>query len=213
MHHDYEVMAYTVGLYTHYIRSLRRAVSDMELEVAEHEQSLALMGVDYSKGAGSGPSRDKLPYGVIRLVQMRERLIAEHARCDADAAHARALRRGGPAAVREQGHGAQDGGARHGVAVLRDARGVAQGDAERPSRVNVSTFEHPNRAILVEQFSWAQAAAGIRSGLFHALQTTRKARIADECACLESRRTSRSPGFESPAFRHFRTTTEQRGAP
>ena len=75
MHHDYEVMAYTVGLYTHYIRSLRRAVSDMELEVAEHEQSLALMGVDYSKGAGSGPSRDKLPDGVIRLVQMRERLI------------------------------------------------------------------------------------------------------------------------------------------
>ena len=41
-------MAYTVGLYTHYIRSLRRAVADMEAEVAEHEQSLALMGVDYS---------------------------------------------------------------------------------------------------------------------------------------------------------------------
>lgn len=47
-----------------------------------------------------------------------------------------------------------------------------------------------------------KAAAGIRSGLFHALQM-RKARIADECACLENRRTSRSPGFESPAFRHF----------
>ena len=69
--------------------------------------------------------------------------------------------------------------------------------------MKVSTFEHPNRAILVEQFSWAQAAAGIRSGLFHALQM-RKARIADECACLESRRTARSPGFESPAFRHSR---------
>ena len=94
MHHDYEVMAYTVGLYTHYIRSLRRAVSDMELEVAEHEQSLALMGVDYSKGAGSGPSRDKLPDGVIRLVQMRERLIDEHGRCDSDTAHARKLCRG-----------------------------------------------------------------------------------------------------------------------
>lgn len=87
-------MAYTVGLYTHYIRSLRRAVSDMEAEVAEHEQSLALMGVDYSKGAGSGPSRDKLPDGVIRLVQMRERLIDEHGRCDADTAHARKLCRG-----------------------------------------------------------------------------------------------------------------------
>ena len=79
MHHDYEVMAYTVGLYTHYIRSLRRAVSDMEAEVAEHEQS---------------PSRDKLPDGVIRLVQMRERLIDEHGRCDADTAHARKLCRG-----------------------------------------------------------------------------------------------------------------------
>ena len=89
LHHDYEVMAYTVGLYTHYIRSLRRAVADMEAEVAEHEQSLALMGVDYSKGAGSGPSRDKLPDGVISLVKMRERLIDEHGRCDADAAHAR----------------------------------------------------------------------------------------------------------------------------
>ena len=37
----------------------------------------------------------------------------------------------------------------------------------------------------------------------------RKARIADECACLENRRAARSPGFESPAFRHFRLTTEK----
>ena len=35
----------------------------MEAEVAEHEQSLALMGVDYSRAPGSGPSRDKLPDG------------------------------------------------------------------------------------------------------------------------------------------------------
>lgn len=91
MAHDYDVMAFCADAYLRYVRSLARAIADIEQEVEEHEHSLALMGVDYAQGGGGGASADRLPDGVIRLMELRELLGAEHARCTADLAHARTL--------------------------------------------------------------------------------------------------------------------------
>ena len=90
--HDFEIMAFCTDAYLRYIHSLDRALHDMECELEEHTHSLELMGIDYSKGASSGVSSDsKIPDGVARLFEIRERLQTEYARCSSDLAQARAL--------------------------------------------------------------------------------------------------------------------------
>ena len=94
MDHDEEVMAFCVDAYMGYVRGLALSIEDVEDEVSQHEQSLSLMGVDYSRGGSAGAKADKLPDGVAKLLELRERLSAEHARCANDLAYARALCRG-----------------------------------------------------------------------------------------------------------------------
>lgn len=95
MHHDREVMAHCVYAYMSHIRSLRAGIEDIEEEIREKESSLTLMGVDYSGLQGSSAaSADKLPDGVIGLLDLRERLSDEHAAASRDIAYARALCRG-----------------------------------------------------------------------------------------------------------------------
>lgn len=92
--HDDGVMAFCVDAYMGYVRGLALSIEDIEDEVSQHEQSLSLMGVDYSRGGSAGAKADKLPDGVAKLLELRERLSAEHARCANDLAYARALCRG-----------------------------------------------------------------------------------------------------------------------
>ncbi len=95
LHHDKEVMAHCVNAYMSHIRDLRAAIEDIEEEIREKESSLTLMGVDYSGMQGAPQSSaDKLPDGVIGLLDLRERLADEHAAAALDIAYARALCRG-----------------------------------------------------------------------------------------------------------------------
>ena len=90
--HDYEVMAFCADAYLRYVRSLKSAMEDIEREVEEHARGIELAGFDPARcGGGRGASADKLPDGVIRLIELRERLSEEHARCAGDLAHARDL--------------------------------------------------------------------------------------------------------------------------
>ncbi len=95
MHHDREVMAHCVGAYMAHVRSLRAAIEDIEQEIKEKESSLTLMGVDYSSmTSAKGASADKLPDGVMALLDLRGKLADEHAQASRDIAYARALCRG-----------------------------------------------------------------------------------------------------------------------
>ena len=95
--HDYEVVAFCVDAYLRYIRSLTAAMDDIAGEIAESESRLALMGVSYEgRQAAVSPSADKLPEGVIRLMELRERLADEVAADAADVSRARALCRESP---------------------------------------------------------------------------------------------------------------------
>lgn len=95
MAHDYEVVSFCVDVYLRHIRSLGAAMDDIAAEIAEHESRLALMGVSYEgRQAACSPTADKLPDGVIRLMELRERLADEVAADIADVERARALCRG-----------------------------------------------------------------------------------------------------------------------
>lgn len=92
MTHDYEVMAFCTDAYLRYVRSLKSAMEDIEREVEEHARSIELAGFDPARsGCGLAPYADRLPDGVVRLVELRERLADEHARCASDLALARDL--------------------------------------------------------------------------------------------------------------------------
>ena len=56
--HDDEVMAFCVDAYMGYVRGLALSIEDVEDEVSQHEQSLSLMGVDYSRGGSAGAKAD-----------------------------------------------------------------------------------------------------------------------------------------------------------
>ena len=92
MAHDYEVVSFCVDAYLRHIRSLGAAMDDIAAEIAEHESRLALMGVSYEgRQASCSPTADKLPDGVIRLIELRGRLADEVAADMADVERARAL--------------------------------------------------------------------------------------------------------------------------
>lgn len=92
MAHDYEVVSFCVDAYLRHIRSLGAAMDDIAAEIAEHESRLALMGVSYEvRQAACSPKADKLPDGVIRLVELRDRLADEIASDLGDVERARAL--------------------------------------------------------------------------------------------------------------------------
>lgn len=94
MEHADEVMTLCVDAYMCHVRGMRVAIEDMEMEIADHEQSLALMGVDYSRSGGGKPTSDKLPDGIAKLLALRDRLAEQHARCSMEIAYARQLCRG-----------------------------------------------------------------------------------------------------------------------
>ena len=92
MAHDFEVVSFCVDAYLRHIRSLGAAMDDLAAEIAEHESRLALMGVSYEGRQDScSPTADKLPDGVIRLIDLRARLADEVAADMADVERARAL--------------------------------------------------------------------------------------------------------------------------
>ena len=93
MAHDYEVVSFCVDAYLRHVRSLGSAMDDLVAEIAEHESRLSIMGVSYEghDGGHAQPTADKLPDGVIRLIELRERLSDEIAADMGTIEQARAL--------------------------------------------------------------------------------------------------------------------------
>ena len=92
MAHDYEVVAFCVDAYLRYVRSLTAAMDDIADEIAEAESRLHLLGVSYEgRQAACPPAADKLPEGVLKLMELRGRLADEVAADLADVERARAL--------------------------------------------------------------------------------------------------------------------------
>lgn len=91
--HDYEVVSFCVDAYLRHVRSLGSAMDDLAAEIAEHESRLSIMGVSYEghDGGHAQPTADKLPDGVIRLIELRERLSDEIAADMGTIEQARAL--------------------------------------------------------------------------------------------------------------------------
>ena len=89
MGHSFEVMRLCVREYLRAVSRMRMRLSMIEGEVAAIQARLSLMGVDYTRGGGSGPSRDRLPDGVAMLEEARGMWAGEYARCREDMDRAR----------------------------------------------------------------------------------------------------------------------------
>lgn len=89
MGHSFEVMRLCVREYLRAVSRMRMRLSMIEGEVAAIQARLSLMGVDYTRGGGSGPSRDRLPDGVAMLEEARDMWAGEYARCREDMDRAR----------------------------------------------------------------------------------------------------------------------------
>lgn len=91
MAHDYEVMRYCVTDYMRYVRSLGETMRAIESDIAYQQARLNLMGVSYESVGCSGPSRDALPDGICKLLELRDRWSDEYAHCADDLEYARVL--------------------------------------------------------------------------------------------------------------------------
>lgn len=91
MGRDFEVMRICVREYLRAVSRMRMRLSMIEGEVAAIQARLSLMGVDYTRGGGSGPNRDKLPDGVAMLEEARDMWAGEYARCREDMERARLI--------------------------------------------------------------------------------------------------------------------------
>lgn len=89
--HDFEVMRICVREYLRAVSRMRMRLSMIEGEVAAIQARLSLMGVDYSRGGGCGPNRDKMPDGVAMLEEARDMWAGEYARCREDVERARLI--------------------------------------------------------------------------------------------------------------------------
>lgn len=75
MEHNFEVQRYCVIKYLSKIRYIDEDLKHVRDRISEIEQSLVLSGVSYDK-IGSAPSTtgDKIPDGILRLMDKREEL-------------------------------------------------------------------------------------------------------------------------------------------
>ncbi len=90
MQHSAEVIDLCVEEYLRYIRSLRYALQDIEREIEELEQTLTLTGVSYSDASSkTHNSHDRLGDGVVKLLELKDKLTGEQAAHADELSHAR----------------------------------------------------------------------------------------------------------------------------
>lgn len=88
--HDYETMQHCVRAYLGHVREAMGEIERIEGEMAHQQASLALMGISYGAG-GSGANVDKIPDGVAKAMELREKWSEAYARLADDIEHAREL--------------------------------------------------------------------------------------------------------------------------
>lgn len=88
--HDFETMRHCAYAYLRHVRASMGEISAIESEMAKQQASLALMGISYDVGKGS-VSADRIPDGVAKAMELRERWSEAYARLANDIEHARRL--------------------------------------------------------------------------------------------------------------------------
>ena len=76
--HDYEVMRVCVYDWLRYVASIGDSLRAIEADIAMQQARLSLMGYDPSRPPSS-PSRDAIPDGVAKLMELRDRWSDEYA--------------------------------------------------------------------------------------------------------------------------------------
>lgn len=88
--HDFETMRHCAYAYLRHIRAAIVEIDEIECQMAKQQASLALMGITYDVGRGSS-SADKIPDGIAKAFELRERWSEAYARLAGDIEHARVL--------------------------------------------------------------------------------------------------------------------------
>lgn len=88
--HDFETMRHCAYAYLRHIRAAIGEIDEIERQMAKQQASLALMGITYDVGRGSS-SADKIPDGIAKVFELRDRWSEAYARLAGDIEHARAL--------------------------------------------------------------------------------------------------------------------------
>ena len=89
--HDFETMRHCSCAYLRHVRAAIGEIEDIECQMAKQQASLALMGVSYDVGHGSSASADRIPDGVAKAFELRERWSEAYARLAGEIEHARKL--------------------------------------------------------------------------------------------------------------------------
>lgn len=77
--HDFETMRHCVYAYLRHIKGSLGEIAAIEEQMARQQASLALMGITYDFGRGSA-STDKIPDGVAKAFDLRDRWSEAYAR-------------------------------------------------------------------------------------------------------------------------------------
>ncbi|MEF2593314.1 MAG: hypothetical protein U0M51_02055 [Eggerthellaceae bacterium] len=88
--HDFETMRHCAYAYLRHIRAAIGEIDEIEGQMAKQQASLALMGISYDT-SGGGCSADRIPDGVAKAFELRERWSEAYARLAGDIEHAREL--------------------------------------------------------------------------------------------------------------------------
>lgn len=88
--HSFETMRYCAYAYLRHIRAAIGEIDDIECQMAKQQASLALMGVSYDVGGGCA-SVDRMPDGLAKAFELREKWSEAYARLAGDIEQARML--------------------------------------------------------------------------------------------------------------------------
>lgn len=89
MQHDRDVMRHCAREYLRHVRRMRARLDMIEAEVAQIQARMTLLGVDYSKGRGTGAAGERMSDGIAALFDVRERWSQLYAETSEDLARAR----------------------------------------------------------------------------------------------------------------------------
>ena len=77
--HDIEVMRYCTYEWLRYIASIGDSLRAIEADIATQQARLTLMGYDPSSTRSGGCFKDRMPDGVAKLMELRDRWSDEYA--------------------------------------------------------------------------------------------------------------------------------------